>query len=149
MKRWCLTQGGAIRLGWSFFNLWKETDQAAEYGCIINSSATRQRSSQSHYPMHRPTVGIIALSLLLLSLGLYWQGVQAGDYAVWMSAFLRVGLVMAALWLAHPQLSRLPRWILGACIGGVFIALLAARNLRTLGLGLVVLIIAARLRPRT
>jgi hypothetical protein len=99
--------------------------------------------------MHRPTVGIVALLLLAASLGIYvWQPDEE-TYAAWMSAFLRVGLVMGALWLAHPQLAKLPRWFLAAALGVVVVGLLIARNARLLVIALVVLVVVARLRPRS
>ena len=98
--------------------------------------------------MHRPTIGLVAVLLLLLSLAIYLFAPEVESLTVWMSAFLRVGLVTGAFWLAQPQLSRLPRWFLAGVLGAVFIGLLAARSLRVLALAVIVLIVAARLRPK-
>jgi hypothetical protein len=53
--------------------------------------------------MHRPTVGIIALLLLLLGLFSFVLGEREAA-AGWGSGCLRVGLLMGALWLALPVL---------------------------------------------
>jgi hypothetical protein len=79
--------------------------------------------------MHRPTVALIAI--LLLAGAAYYRffpplpedSVGAGLEA----ACVRLGIVMAALWLALPQLARFPWWIgLGALIL-VIAAVLASR----------------------
>jgi hypothetical protein len=62
--------------------------------------------------MHRPTVGIIAL-LLFAGAVYFWLfpprhgGFETGLHA----AFIRLTMVMGALWLAHPQLRRVPWWV--------------------------------------
>lgn len=79
--------------------------------------------------MHRPTVGVIAL--LLLAGAAYYQlfppppedAAQTGLEA----ACVRLGIVMAALWLALPQLERFPWWIGVAALVVVIVAVLAAR----------------------
>jgi hypothetical protein len=55
--------------------------------------------------MHRPTVGLIAIVLLVA--GFATRG--ASDETL-SAALLRVGLVMAILWFAHPQIKNLPKW---------------------------------------
>ena len=55
--------------------------------------------------MHRPTIGLIAVVLLVAGFAI--RG--ASDEAL-SSALLRVGLVMAILWFAHPQIKNLPKW---------------------------------------
>ena len=55
--------------------------------------------------MHRPTIGLIAVVLLVA--GFATRG--ASDEAL-SSALMRVGLVMAILWFAHPQIKNLPKW---------------------------------------
>lgn len=76
--------------------------------------------------MNRTLVGIFAVGLLLAAAILAWTR-PSSDYEVWMSACLRVGTVLVALWLALPQLERTPHWLakglllglmLVACIGG-------------------------------
>ena len=53
---------------------------------------------------------------------------------------------MGMLWLAHPQLKRLPGWLLLPMLGSL---LLAAWRPRLVLVGLIVLIAAAALKPRT
>lgn len=67
--------------------------------------------------MHRPTIGIIALALLA----------AAGASRVWgfggevlQGACLRVGLVMAMLWLALPQARQLKSKLLLAALAALF-----------------------------
>jgi hypothetical protein len=96
--------------------------------------------------MHRPTVGILAL-VLLISGGVFlsksandssWQNAAAGC--------LRVGAILAVLWLALPEVSRpLSRWILVAVVVGIF---LVARRPQLIVLALVFLAGVAILRPR-
>jgi len=62
-------------------------------------------------------IGAIALLLLGLAGYLAWQeysGRQADNQpAQWLAAALRVGLVMAAVWVAWPDLRRMSPWFLG------------------------------------
>ncbi|HEV3007309.1 MAG TPA: hypothetical protein VGX78_22755 [Pirellulales bacterium] len=53
--------------------------------------------------MHRPTVGVIALVLLIVgAAGLAWPSSGANP-AQFAPAFIRVGAVLGAFWLALPQ----------------------------------------------
>jgi len=95
--------------------------------------------------MNRTAVGIIALVLLLTSLGLFIFPV--GDQAsVWMAACLRVGGLMAVVWLAHPQLSYAPRWLLFIVVLGVSV-LMVIKQPRALIFLAAIFIVLARLRP--
>ncbi|MBI1904401.1 MAG: hypothetical protein HYS13_25170 [Planctomycetia bacterium] len=60
--------------------------------------------------MHRPTLGIIALVLLLSGVGLLFAPAEGAS--VWSDALLRVGILMGVLWLAHPDLKGFPGWLL-------------------------------------
>jgi hypothetical protein len=96
--------------------------------------------------MHRPTVGILALVLLVAG-GIFlvlsaeddsWQNAAAGC--------LRVGAILAVLWLALPEVTRpLGRWILVAVVVGIF---LVAKRPQLIVLALVFLAGVAILRPR-
>ncbi len=55
--------------------------------------------------MRRHLLGLIALTSLGLAAALYWTTYQAAG-----AMGLKVGLVLGALWLAWPDLHRLPRW---------------------------------------
>ena len=90
--------------------------------------------------MHRPTIGLIAIVLLVVGLATYGQSDQTLS-----SACLRVGVVMAILWFAHPQLSNLPRWAVAAGGVGLFVV---ARWPRLLVIALPLAVILWLLRPR-
>ena len=62
--------------------------------------------------MHRPTVGLIALVCLAAAAWLWWFPLTWQGSAALQGATTRIGLVMGAIWLALPQLSRIPGWIL-------------------------------------
>lgn len=98
--------------------------------------------------LHRPTIGIVAVLLLLGSVALaIWYPSAAGQ--LWMSACLRVGLVMGLLWLAYPQLSRLRPWLIMVAVAIVFAGLLLARQPRVLLMALAILAVIMRFRPRS
>ncbi len=67
--------------------------------------------------MHRPTLGLIALAALTTAGALWiwplpWHGNQTLQ-----GMCIRIGLVLGALWLALPQLCRLPLWLIQAGTG--------------------------------
>ena len=95
--------------------------------------------------MHRPTVGIIALVLIGLALLLTFGPWTPVGSEGWLAACWRIGVVMCLLWLAHPQLERLPGWIAVPIIGSL---LLAAWRPKLLLVGLVIFFAMAILRPR-
>ncbi len=77
--------------------------------------------------MHRPTVGIIALVLLLLAVVLFLVG--GSQTEAWQSGCQRVGLIMGAWWLAMPHLrGARPLWVMLALIVGLVAAMLAVRH---------------------
>jgi hypothetical protein len=94
--------------------------------------------------MHRPTVGILALALLAGAAAIY-LGLPGDEWYAAMAGMFRMGLVLAALWLAEPQLRRLPGW---AIFGVVAVMVVLALRPRLFLLAVIVLIVAAILRPR-
>jgi hypothetical protein len=90
--------------------------------------------------MHRPTLGLIAVTLLAIGLATLGREDQALA-----SACLRVGAVMAILWFAQPQLKDIPRWVIAAG-GAVLIVALRWPRLLVVALPLAALLYA--LRPR-
>ena len=90
--------------------------------------------------MHRPTIGLIAVVLLVA--GLLIGG--SGDQTL-ASACLRIGVLMSLLWLAHPQLERMPRWMVLVGGVGVFVVM---RWPKLLVLALPVAVVLWLLRPR-
>jgi hypothetical protein len=92
--------------------------------------------------MHRPTIGIITIVLLATAAVL---AVFPPENEALMPACLRVGLVMAALWMAQPELVRLPPWLMA---GAVVVILVTALRPRLFLVAVVVLVAVAILRPR-
>jgi hypothetical protein len=66
--------------------------------------------------MHRPTIGLIAI--VLLAAGFATRGASDGALS---AALLRVGLVMAILWFAHPQIKNLPKWWVAGGAAALFL----------------------------
>ncbi len=90
--------------------------------------------------MHRPTIGLIAV--ILLAIPLLFRAQIEETVA---GACLRVGIVMAILWFAQPQLRGFPRWLVFAGGGAL---LLVMRWPKLIVLALPVLLILWFLRPR-
>ena len=96
---------------------------------------------------HRPTIGVLAL--LLIAGGAAMQvWLPTDESQPWIAACWRVGPVMALLWLAHPQLARVPAWLILVGIALLFLALVFARQPRVLVMAAAVLLVIMRLRPR-
>ena len=94
--------------------------------------------------MHRPSVGLIAVALLAGAAACYLFGVGSDALE---SAFWRVGIVMALLWLALPDLLRVRHkfwWF--AFVGALLVAVMKPR---LLPLALVFCVVFAILRPRS
>ncbi len=87
--------------------------------------------------LHRPTVGLVALLLLGTAGTLF---LLRPEQQMWIGACLRIGLVMAALWLALPTLQRFPWYfVLGAVlVVGLLVSLTRPRALAVLAAALVV-----------
>jgi len=96
--------------------------------------------------MHRPTLGVIALVLLVAGgAGQIWQSSDAGVQQVF-NAFWRVGFVLATLWLALPQTRQLPNKLLLIAI--VVTAVVLATRPKILPILLGFMLLFALLRPR-
>ena len=94
--------------------------------------------------MHRPTVGILAI--VLLSLGAILSLAVSGDDAqAWAAGLIRVGIALGALWLALPELKRLPQW---ALILAAVLLVILARWPKQFFVAVAVAIAFALLRPR-
>lgn len=68
---------------------------------------------------------------------------QGGEYAE--GALWRVGAVVGALWLAHPQLLMLPKWLLATLLGTM---LIVSWRPKVLLIAIPIVIAIALLRPR-
>jgi len=95
--------------------------------------------------MHRPTIGIIALVLLASALLLWLRPLDWGGQQALLAACVRVGVVMSALWLAHPQVSRLPAWFLPTLLVA---AIVVAIRPKLIVLAVPLIIALCILRPR-
>ena len=96
--------------------------------------------------MHRPTVGILALLLLIAGGVLLVVPADKDDWLNMAAGCLRVGSILAVLWLALPDVARpLSRWILVGVVVAVF---LIAKRPQLIVLALVFLAGIALLRPR-
>jgi len=60
-------------------------------------------------PVNRSLVGVLALACVAVAGGFYLTGVE-GPSALWQGAFFRVGVVLAAFWLALPSRTREAAW---------------------------------------
>jgi hypothetical protein len=112
--------------------------------------------SNGKVTINRPLVGIIALGCMGISLGLYFFGSQTGEATVASEgigpAFFRVGVLMAALWLALPPKGQEAAWakVTPGTLVGLFLAILAVVRLRWMAIPLVIgaAIVAVLFRPR-
>jgi len=103
-------------------------------GCAKGAAADHNRV------MHRPTIGVIAIVLLAAGFLL-----RDPSQATLSAACLRVGMVMGLLWLAHPQLERLPLW---ATVVGVVLALAILRWPKLVVIVLPLALVLWLLKPR-
>ncbi len=97
--------------------------------------------------LRRTILGLLGLALLITA-GVLALTPGGDESQLWMSSCLRLGCVICLLWLAWPQLSRLHPWIILGGLGGMVAVLVLAKQPRVLVMGLVILIVLARLRPR-
>lgn len=96
--------------------------------------------------MHRPTVGVIALVLLGLAVVLTFSSSSGHGAVQFGAACARIGAIMATLWLALPELQRLPRWAVPAVLVALVVVL---RFPKLLPVVLIALLAVAILRPRS
>lgn len=68
----------------------------------------------------RPLIGILAVALLAIAAVLLARG-SGSEYQAAGSACLRVGVLLAAVWLAYPQLEKIPTWIFGTALTGLML----------------------------
>jgi hypothetical protein len=94
--------------------------------------------------MRRHVLGIVALLLLAVSVG-FWVWVPGDEYQIVWSV-VRIGTVLAALWLAYDELLRLPVW-LWVAVPVVVAAIIF--HAKWLLLAVPVVVILAILRPRS
>jgi hypothetical protein len=100
--------------------------------------------------VRRHTIGIIAVVLLLgaVALGI-WPLETAWHGPLW-AACCRLGPCLGALWLAYPQVKRLPAWlVVGITLLVVLLAVKPRWFRAVLPIAIPILIILAILKPRS
>jgi hypothetical protein len=61
--------------------------------------------------MRRHAVGVLAI-VLLLGAAAFWVWPPSPGYEQWEAACWRLGAITVMLWLAYPELMRIPVWLL-------------------------------------
>ena len=61
--------------------------------------------------MHRPTIAVLAVVLLCGGIYLSFAKPEGTLVTGLHAACWRVGGLLAAIWIAHPQLAKLPSWV--------------------------------------
>ena len=78
--------------------------------------------------MNRKLLGLIALLLLAVGGIVAWQGPAGGSAAGFAGPCVKAGLVLGALWLALPQITRfftsVPRWLIVAGAAGAVLCVI-------------------------
>jgi hypothetical protein len=95
--------------------------------------------------MRRISIGIIAVLLFVGAVYFHAYPPEGGFWTQLESACWRVGTLMAVIWLAYPEVSRLPAWLLGTVpLLGIILAL----RPRYLLIAVPIVIAMAILKPR-
>ncbi len=114
--------------------------------------------SDGKVTLNRPLVGVIALVCVGASVGLWFLGTYSENPSPVMgggagAAFFRVGLLMAALWLALPPKGQEAAWatVTPGTLVGLILAIFAVIRMRWMAIPLLVgaALIAVFLRPHT
>ncbi|RCS55954.1 hypothetical protein DTL42_00760 [Bremerella cremea] len=72
----------------------------------------------------RNQIGIVALVMLVAAAGIWLFHGDDSAYLPIQGSLLKVGLVLGAVWLAFPQLSKLPIWLATFAVGSVLVVVL-------------------------
>ena len=113
--------------------------------------------SQEKYPVNRISVGLVTLFCLAAALAIWWFDPQDNNqddpqWKMLRAAFVRVGCVMAAFWLALPTRFRKAAWanVSPTAFAGILLALFAAayRPRIVIPILIVLAIVGFFLRPR-
>ena len=72
--------------------------------------------------MRRHILGILALLFLVGGVAFWIWPPRPGSMEFLHGTCIKVGLVLAAIWAAYPQLVRLPGWVFGAIVGVMVLA---------------------------
>ena len=98
--------------------------------CVIESipPTCLVRGTLHHMDIRRHILGLLGIAFLLSGLGLLLvKGASDNQWSMFASICVRVGLLLAAIWLAFPQVvglaKRFPPWLMAAvAISGLVIA---------------------------
>ena len=94
----------------------------------------------------RSQIGLISLTALAVAGGIWLFAEDQGYYGPVQAALLRIGLVMGAIWIGYPQISKLPIWL--ATIGIVSVlTILLFKKAAIIVIPLLILIWLLRPRP--
>jgi len=109
--------------------------------------------SDNKVALSRPMVGVLALGCLATAGAIWAIAPDSQETQLWLAGFIRVGLVLSALWIALPTRTREAAWanvsrgtMIGIVLGVIALARLPLRVL--LPLAVAVSIIGFALRPR-
>lgn len=109
--------------------------------------------SDNKVAVSRPMVGVLALACLVIAALIWTMAPDSQETQLWLAGFIRVGLVMSALWIALPTRDREAAWanVSRSTLIGMVLAMLALLRLPfriVLPLFITVAVIGYTLRPR-
>lgn len=96
--------------------------------------------------MERHRVGILAIALLVIGIILELSGAADGGYQQWSAACVRIGILLAVMWLALPRLGLWSSKVF--LFGTLFLAVVLAVRPKLFLIALAGVIVVAMLRPR-
>lgn len=71
--------------------------------------------------MRRHLMGIVAILLFIGGVVAYFAFPHSESFQSTAGACIKVGAVLAALWLALPQINQMPLWLYASILGGVIV----------------------------
>lgn len=103
--------------------------------------------------INRTLVGVIALACLGIAGGMWLAGPAGQQAELWRAGFVRIGVLMSALWLALPTRTRTAAWanVSPWTFVGMLVLLIATIRLQlkvVLPLAVALIVIGLVLRPR-
>lgn len=93
----------------------------------------------------RHQIGFLAVVTVLASVGVWIYAGSNTDVPEVQGALLKVGLTLGAVWLAYPQLSKLPIWLAVITVGSILVILIFRKAAIVL---IPLLIVVWLLRPK-
>ncbi len=111
------------------------------------SPNTEPTSAESSSSIRRHLVGLVSLALLAGAVWyIFWPPAGNSDWQVQLEAACwRLGALLAVLWLAWPQVCRIPPWLVGSVVAPLVI--LAVKP-KLIVLAVPIIIALAILKPR-